>query len=80
MATAEIQESCTSVRPNSLRMGTPRTPNISQTANMRVKAMVESQRTRKRSGFSLSSSLGSVTMVHLASLRTQITICQGRRA
>ena len=36
-ATAVSQASCTSVRPNSSRIGMPRTPNMSQTANMRVK-------------------------------------------
>ena len=46
MATAESQASWTSVRPSSLRMGMPSTPNMSQTANMSVKAMVDSVSTR----------------------------------
>ena len=52
-ATAVIQASCTSESPNSLRMGIPSTPNISQTANIRVKAMVEMTRTRTFPGSSV---------------------------
>ena len=36
-ATALIQASCGSERPSSFWIGTPRMPNISQTANIRVK-------------------------------------------
>jgi hypothetical protein len=46
MAIAPSQENCTVSRCSSLRMGTPSTPNISQTANSSVKAIVESVRTR----------------------------------
>ena len=45
-ATALIQESSVSLRPSSFWMGTPRIPNISQAANMRVNAAVDSHRTR----------------------------------
>ena len=57
-ATAVIQASCTSVSPNSLRMGMPSTPNISQTANIRVKATVEMTRTRTFPGSSVATVLG----------------------
>ena len=49
-ATAVIQDSWTSVSPNSLRIGMPRTPNISHTANISVKPMVEITRTRTAPG------------------------------
>ena len=45
-ATALIQASCGSVSPSSFWIGTPRMPNISQTANIRVKAIVDIVRTR----------------------------------
>ncbi len=48
MATAISQDSWTSVKPNSVRIGMPKTPNISHTANIRVKAMVLIVRTRRR--------------------------------
>ena len=47
-AAAMIQESWTSLSPNSSRMGLPRMPNISHTANSNVKAMVDRVRTRTR--------------------------------
>ena len=47
-ATAVSQASCTSVRPNSSRIGMPRTPNMSHTANMRVKPRVDQTRTGVR--------------------------------
>ena len=49
-AAAMIQESWTSLRPNSSLIGLPRMPNISHTANSRVKPMVERVRTRVRPG------------------------------
>jgi hypothetical protein len=45
-ATAEIHESSGSESPNSFWIGTPRMPNISQTANISVKAIVDIVRTR----------------------------------
>ena len=45
-ATADSQASCGSVRPNSFWIGTPRIPNMSHTANIRVKAIVDIHRTR----------------------------------
>ena len=45
-ATAEIQLNSTSLSPNSCWIGTPRMPNISQTANISVNAMVDITRTR----------------------------------
>ena len=45
-ATAVIHASCGSVRPSSFWIGTPRMPNISHTANIRVKAMVDIVSTR----------------------------------
>lgn len=45
-ATAAIQLSWVSESPNSSWMGLPRMPNISQTANIRVKAVVEIHMTR----------------------------------
>lgn len=42
-ASEVIQNSCGLVSPNSFWIGTPRIPNISHTANMMVKAIVESQ-------------------------------------
>ena len=44
--------------PNSLRMGMPSTPNISQTANIRVKATVEMTRTRTLPGSSVAAGGG----------------------
>jgi hypothetical protein len=49
-ATAVIQDSWTSVRPNSLRMGMPSTPNINHTANIKVKPTVEITSTRTAPG------------------------------
>ena len=49
-ATALIHDSWTSVSPSSFWMGTPRIPNISQAANIRVKAMVDSHSTRPAPG------------------------------
>ena len=46
MAIAPSQENCTVSRCSSLRIGTPSTPNISQTANSSVKAIVDSVSTR----------------------------------
>ena len=43
-ATAVIHASCTSVSPNSSRIGMPRTPNMSHTANIRVKPRVDQTR------------------------------------
>src|SRR5699024_11489843 len=45
-ASAETHESCTSVKPSSSWTGTPRMPNISHTANRRVKAIVDMVTTR----------------------------------
>ena len=45
-ATAVIQASWGSVRPSSFWIGTPRMPNISQTANISVKEMVDIVSTR----------------------------------
>jgi len=50
IATAVIQDSCTSVRPNSLRIGIPSTPNINHTANIKVKPTVEITSTRTAPG------------------------------
>ncbi len=47
-ATALIQASSGSERPSSFWIGTPSTPNISQTANIRVNAMNDMVRTRYR--------------------------------
>jgi hypothetical protein len=47
-ATAEIHASSGSVSPSSFWIGTPRMPNISHTANIRVKAIVDIHRTRVR--------------------------------
>ncbi len=46
MATADSQESWTSVRPNSSRIGSPSTPNMSQAANSNVNAIVDMVSTR----------------------------------
>ena len=62
-ATAVIHASCTSESPNSLRMGIPRTPNISHTANMRVKAMVEMTRTLTFPGSSVAPTRGTAVTV-----------------
>jgi hypothetical protein len=45
-ATAVIQDSSTSVRPNSFWIEGPRMPNISHTANIAVKAAVDMTKTR----------------------------------
>ena len=45
-ATAEIHASWGSLRPSSAWIGTPRTPNISHTANIRVKAVLDMTSTR----------------------------------
>lgn len=45
-ATAEIHASSGSLRPSSFWMGMPRMPNISHTANITVKEMVEIHITR----------------------------------
>ena len=45
-AIAASHENCTMFSFSSLRMGTPRTPNISHTANSSVKAVVDRARTR----------------------------------
>ena len=66
MASAVIQASWTSVRPNSLRMGMPSTPNISQTANIRVKANVEMTRTRTFPGSSVATGPGVAATVGAA--------------
>ena len=69
-ATAVIQASCTSVSPNSLRIGIPSTPNISQTANIRVKAMVEMTRTRTFPGSSVAVAEGAGATVGAVMVRT----------
>jgi len=45
-ATAEIQESSTSLSPSSFWISMPRMPNISHTANITVKSIVDMVRTR----------------------------------
>jgi hypothetical protein len=45
-ATAEIHASSGSLSPSSFWIGTPRMPNISHTANISVKAIVDIVRTR----------------------------------
>ena len=45
-ATAQIQASSGSLSPSSFWIGTPRMPNMSHTANMRVNAIVDIVRTR----------------------------------
>ena len=51
-AAAMIQDSWTSLRSYSSLMGLPRIPNISHTANSRVKPIVDRLRTRVRPGAS----------------------------
>ncbi len=52
MATARSQATWESVSPNSFWIGTLSTPNISQTANIRVNETVDSTRTRIAPGAS----------------------------